>query len=158
MAVEIERKFLVAGDGWRGGVKRSSELRQAYLRRGGRASVRVRIRDGVRATLTIKSASAGPTRDEFEYEIPVVDADRMMTLRDGAAIEKTRHDVPIGPHVWEIDVFSGDNDGLVVAEIELDRVDAPFERPDWLGAEVTDDRRYYNSALVSRPYKDWRAG
>lgn len=155
MATEIERKFLVTGDGWRGAVVRSFDLRQAYLSRGDTASVRVRVRDGLRAALTIKSAVPGMTRDEFEYDIPVADADAMFALRDGALIEKRRHEVRVGPDLWEVDVFAGDNEGLIVAEIELTRPDAPFERPDWLGEEVTDDRRYYNNALATVPFKDW---
>lgn len=155
MATEIERKFLVTGDGWRASVVRSFDLRQAYLSRGDTASVRVRVRDGLRAALTIKSAVPGMTRDEFEYDIPVADADAMFALRDGALIAKRRYEVRVGGDLWEIDVFEGDNDGLVVAEIELSRPDAPFERPDWLGEEVTDDRRYYNNALATVPFKDW---
>ena len=117
----------------------------------------MRVRDGLRATLTVKSAVAGTTRDEYEYDIPVADADAMFALRDGALIAKTRHEVRIGADLWEVDVFAGDNAGLVVAEIELTRPDASFGRPDWLGAEVTEDPRYYNSALVARPFKDWES-
>lgn len=155
MSVEIERKFLVAGTGWRSAVVRRSELRQGYLDRSDKVSIRVRVRDGVRAALTIKSASPGMTRDEFEYDIPVADAERLFPLCAGALIEKVRHEVRQGDLMWEIDVFGGDNAGLTVAEIELPSENTPFDRPAWLGEEVTEERRYYNSALVAHPYKDW---
>lgn len=158
MAVEIERKFLVTGHGWQGAILRSSELRQAYLSSRETTSVRVRVRDGVRATLTIKSALRGTARDEFEYAIPVDDAEQLFALRDGALIEKTRYEVRAGLDLWEVDVFVGDNAGLVLAEIELEEAGTTFHRPDWLGGEVTDDKRYYNNVLATHPYKDWRDG
>ncbi len=161
MAVEIERKFLLAGDGWRGTVERSQPMAQGYLNdlgvvTGGaqKASVRVRI-EGEDAFLNIKSAQAGRQRLEFEYPVPVEEARQLLDLCVGGRVRKQRHYVRHGGHLWEIDEFEGDNAGLVVAEIELDAVDEVFERPDWLGAEVTDLPRYYNLALADRPWSTW---
>lgn len=155
MAKEIERKFLVRGDGWRREVAASEDYRQGYLANNRACSVRVRIgRD--HAFLNIKSAEPGVTRLEFEYPISREDAQEMLaSLCISALIEKTRYFVPNGPHTWEIDVFSGDNLGLTVAEIELDHRDESFIRPDWLGEEVSDDLRYYNVYLADHPYTTW---
>ena len=155
MAYEIERKFLVINDDWKSQVSNSAYYRQAYLDGNDRSSVRVRIADS-QAWLNIKSATLGIQRTEYEYEIPVSDAGEMIAnLCQGAAIEKWRHFVPHAGHVWEIDVFEGANQGLVVAEIELDDVAESFEKPPWIGAEVSDDPRYYNVCLVEHPYSDW---
>lgn len=156
VAIEIERKFLVCGAGWRDQVRHSSPMAQAYLNDAGRASVRVRI-EAEQATLNIKQAVAGAQRLEFEYPIPLVDAQQLIAELGGGRIEKQRHRVPVGEQVWEIDEFFGDNAGLIVAEIELPSLQATFERPDWLGDEVTEDSRYYNHALAQHPYKDWAA-
>lgn len=154
MALEIERKFLLASEGWRAQVESCERLAQGYLG-GTRASVRVRIAGG-RAWLNIKSRELGHSRQEYEYEIPLADGEAMLaSLADGPVIAKTRHLVRLGAHWWEIDEFEGDNRGLIVAEIELAHPDEGFERPDWLGAEVTDDARYYNSNLVAHPYTHW---
>lgn len=154
MAVEIERKFLLAGDAWRGCVRRSQRMRQAYL--GGDAcSVRVRIA-GDEASLNIKSKTTGSVRDEFEYAIPLADAEALVGLSTGPQVVKTRHWVDHAGRRWEIDEFEGDNAGLIVAEIELESVDATFERPGWLGDEVTCDIRYYNANLMREPYSRWR--
>lgn len=153
MGVEIERKFLLAGEGWRQAVARSLHIRQGYLG-GERCSVRVRIDDD-RATLNIKSCRLGAVRSEFEYEIPHADAEELLALAAGPVLAKRRHLVEHAGMLWEIDEFEGDNAGLIVAEIELDDVDAAFERPGWLGAEVTDDPRYYNVNLVREPYSRW---
>jgi adenylate cyclase len=153
MAIEIERKFLLSGDGWRRQVTSSSFLRQGYLGGDG-VSVRVRIDDDM-ANLNIKSRTPGIARSEFEYAIPLADAHALLVLVEGPILEKVRHRVEYAGHVWEIDEFGGDNAGLVVAEIELDRVDEPFERPDWIGLEVTDDIRYYNLNLSREPYSRW---
>ena len=152
MGVEIERKFLVQGDDWRQGEGRY--LCQAYLNRDPARTVRVRI-DGEQAFLTIKGRSVGATRSEFEYAIPVADAQALLALADGPAVEKRRHLVPMGALVWEIDEFLGANAPLVVAEIELTHEDQPFERPAWVGEEVTQDPRYFNSALAARPFSTW---
>ncbi|MBL29152.1 MAG: adenylate cyclase [Rhodospirillaceae bacterium] len=158
MAAEIERKFLVAGDSWRALVRDRSRFRQAYLANRGTTSVRVRIFDDAAARLTIKSGKSEMVRDEFEYPIPLEDAEEMLALRLGAVIEKTRYRVPLEGHVWEVDVFSGENEGLVLAEIELSAPDEMFAKPLWLGEEVTGDPRYYNSELAVRPFKNWRDG
>ena len=155
MGVEVERKYLVAGDAWRESVTRSTRIVQAYLTDSGPAVVRVRVR-GDSAYLTIKGTSNGISRSEFEYEIPVEDAlDMLGELATGPVIDKVRHLVPVGDHMWEIDVFAGDNAPLVMAEIELDSPDETFERPDWLGIEVSDDQRYYNVNLARDPYSRW---
>jgi adenylate cyclase len=160
MATEIERKFLLADDSWRAQADAGTPMRQGYLigasaQNAAKASVRVRIA-GETANLNIKSATLGVTRQEYEYPIPLHEANEMLdTLADGPLIEKTRYHVPYDGHTWEIDVFSGDNAGLVVAEVELATVDESFQRPPWLGTEVSDDPRYYNVCLVQHPYKDW---
>lgn len=153
--LEIERKFLVRNDGWRAATEKSARFRQGYLNNETRCSVRVRI-SGDRAWLNLKSVTLGAQRHEFEYEIPLADADQMLDiLARKPLIEKTRHYIPAGSHTWEIDVFEGDNAGLVVAEIELESPDEAFEKPDWVGEEVTFDPRYYNTRLSTHPYKDW---
>lgn len=154
MAIEIERKFLLADERWRALVERSEYLAQGYLG-GSRSSVRVRI-GGARAWLNIKSLSRGPSRLEFEYEIPRADAELMLEqLSDGPVVAKTRHYVRVQAHLFEIDEFDGANQGLIVAEVELDAEDEDFPRPDWLGPEVTDDARYYNINLVRHPFCRW---
>lgn len=155
MATEIERKFLLNDESWRAEIKRSLHMRQGYLANNGTSSVRVRISDD-KAWLNIKSATLGISRSEFEYAIPVSDAEQLLdTLVDGPLIEKIRHHVEYGSHLWEIDEFSGDNAGLIVAEIELNSTTETFAMPPWAGQEVSNDTRYYNVCLVSHPYKDW---
>lgn len=155
MATEIERKFLVTGDGWRSAVTGSEDYRQGYLANSASCSVRVRIGAGA-AHLNIKSAHLGIHRTEYEYPVPVGDAEEMLAeLCVAPPVEKTRYFVPQGRHTWEIDVFSGANQGLIVAEIELSRVDEAFERPPWLGEDVSDDARYYNVYLAQHPYTTW---
>lgn len=153
MAREIERKFLVVNASWRERVEARHRIRQAYLTLDEQATVRIRVWGRERAALTVKSAMAGIERDEFEYAIPVEDAEAMLALRMGGLVEKTRHDVPHGGHLWEIDVFEGDNEGLEIAEIELGAASEAFERPSWLGEEVTGDPRYSNAALAARPFR-----
>lgn len=156
MATEIERKFLVADQRWREKADAGQRLAQGYLVGGRHASVRVRI-EGEQANLNIKSATLGIHRQEFEYPIPLDDARQLLDeLCEHPVIEKVRYHVEHAGHTWEIDVFEGDNAGLVVAEIELDHEDELFEHPSWLGPEVSDDVRYYNVNLVKHPYKDWR--
>jgi len=160
MSIEIERKFLLANDGWRTQADNGVVMRQGYLNSVSfdnkqKSSVRVRIA-GDQANLNIKGATLGITRQEYEYPIPLADAHELLdTLADGPLIEKTRYHVQHGTHTWEIDVFAGDNQGLVVAEIELASEDEVFARPAWLGEEVSADTRYYNVCLVRHPYKDW---
>jgi adenylate cyclase len=156
MAVEIERKFLLASDAWRAAVERSERLVQGYLG-GERASVRVRI-GGDSAFLNIKARARGAERLEFEYPIPLADAEQMLdALSLPGRVEKIRHHLHIHGAHFEIDEFLGDSRGLLVAEIELDSVDAAFPRPAWLGREVTDESRFYNVALAARPYAQWTA-
>lgn len=155
MAAEIERKFLVTSDAWRAHVQRQATFRQGYLANGERSSVRVRI-DGSEARLNIKSATLGVWRREYEYVIPLKDGEEMLEqLCVKPLIEKTRYYVAYKGHVWEIDEFEGDNEGLVVAEIELSSEDEVVEKPDWVGEEVSADVRYYNVSLVAHPYKYW---
>lgn len=153
MAIEIERKFLLATDDWRSQVSGSSAICQAYLGGDG-VSVRVRI-EGDSANLNIKSRTAGMARSEFEYPIPMADARDLLALASGPVLEKTRYRVEYAGHLWEIDEFGGDNAGLVVAEIELGSVGETFQAPPWLGSEVTDDPRYYNVNLSREPYSRW---
>lgn len=155
MATEIERKFLLASAAWRDEVVESRRIRQGYLSRGANAAIRIRI-SGERAELNIKSTRDGIHRLEFEYPVPLADADELMTqvaLRP--LIDKTRHIVRRAGHVWEIDEFHGENAGLIVAEIELGSADEVFDKPVWLGREVSEDPRYYNSSLSERPYSTW---
>lgn len=155
MGVEVERKFLVEGESWRAEVTQSTRIVQGYLTDTGPAVVRVRVRDD-RAYLTIKGSSNGISRSEFEYEIPVEDAlDMLGELATGPVIDKVRHLVPVGGHTWEVDVFNGDNAPLVMAEVELDSPGEAFERPAWVGLEVSDDQRYYNVNLARDPYSRW---
>ena len=148
MGTEIERKFLVRTDAWRNApVSRRIAIRQGYLVAGEGASVRIRLADG-EATLTIKGERDGRTREEFEYAVPAADAEGLLALCPLPPIEKTRHEISHGGKLWEVDEFSGPLTGLVMAELELDSADEFFELPDWLGEEVTHDRRYRNSSLV----------
>jgi adenylate cyclase len=156
MAIEIEHKFLLANDGWRQFVHRSVVYRQGYLSSKPVTSIRVRISDE-HAWLNIKSAIIGTHRHEYEYEIPLKDADEIITnLCRKPIIEKTRHLLLDDGNLWEIDEFAGDNHGLIVAEIELPEIGTAFHKPAWLGAEVTEDLRYYNNNLVAYPYSQWR--
>ncbi len=155
MSVEIERKFLPKDDAWRQAVHGSQRLRQGYLNNETRCSVRVRTSSD-QGWLNIKSVTIGAQRQEFEYEIPVDEAHKMLdTLSLKPLIEKVRHFVKVGQHIWEIDEFEGDNAGLIVAEIELDHPEDEFEKPNWLGVEVTHDVRYYNTSLCRHPFKEW---
>lgn len=153
MAVEIERKFLVTGDGWRA-LAQGTAYRQGYLPSEG-CTVRVRVA-GQRAFLTIKGKTVGATRSEFEYEIPPADAVAMLeTLAAKPLIEKTRYAIPVGDLVWEVDEFFGDNAGLIVAELELASEDQAFAKPHWVGEEVTHDARYFNANLAKFPFTRW---
>ena len=155
MSFEIERKFLVRGDDWRKLAKRQIKIRQAYLASNSKNSIRVRITDDKTATLTVKSKPASLRRLELEYPVPLLEAEAMMLLRQGAVIEKIRHVIPWDDLEWEIDVFLGSNAGLILAEIELRDEHQQFRLPDWIGREVTGQLQYYNSALVTRPFGEW---
>ncbi|MDO4755032.1 MAG: CYTH domain-containing protein [Parabacteroides sp.] len=156
MATEIERKFLVKGDFSRE-VASSQRIVQGYICSQPGRTVRIRIR-GEKGFLTIKGASdeKGLSRYEFEQEIPLSDAEELFKLCEAGAIDKVRHLIPMGQHTWEVDVFHGANEGLVLAEIELSSEDEQFEHPEWLGTEVTGDRRYYNSMLTKHPFTQWK--
>jgi len=154
MSVEIERKFLVLGSAWKT-LGQPIALRQGYLSSHPDRTVRVRI-EGQQGTLTIKGRSQGATRGEWEYPIPLADAAALLDgLCERPLIEKTRTRITHAGMMWEVDEFFGDNLGLVVAEIELDSEDQAFEKPDWIGEEVTQDARYFNSSLIRRPYTSW---
>lgn len=155
MPREIERKFLVADDGWRAFADTGRRLRQAYLTETDKAVVRVRIEDGRAAFLTVKSAEAGLSRQEFEYPIPTADAGALLALCEGPLLDKTRHLVAYAGRAWEVDVYAGDNAGLVVAEIELADEGEAVAEPPWLGREVTAEARYYASRLALNPYSAW---
>jgi len=154
MATEIERKFIARPQDY-AALGHGRQLRQGYLSRDKKATVRVRIDDN-RAMLTIKGSTQGISRAEYEYEIPMADAINLLTLCDGPLIEKTRYDITFAGHVFEVDVFEGDNAGLIVAEVELQHVDERVELPDWIEREVSGDARYYNSNLATNPYCNWR--
>ena len=156
MAKEIERKFLVTGDGWRPGAL-GIPYRQGYLSAGADAVCTVRARiAGEHAWLTVKGRSSEGARDEYEYPIPLADAEEMLErLCIGDRIKKIRYRVPHAGHIWEVDEFAGENAPLVVAEVELDRIDAEVALPSWVGLEVTYDPRYTNAALARHPYSHW---
>lgn len=154
MATEIEHKYRVVGDAWRG-LGSSTEFRQGYLSTVKERTVRVRAA-GDLGTLTIKGLTVDATRHEFEYEIPVADAKAMLDeLCEQPIIEKTRHVVEVDGMTWEIDEFVGVNAGLVVAEVELDSADQTYALPEWVGEDVTNDPRYFNANLVAHPYTEW---
>ncbi len=156
MAIEIERKFLVIGDQWRN-LGTGKPYRQGYIRtQNPETTVRVRIA-GDQGYLTIKGKKQGISRTEFEYEIPLAEATIMLeTLCDRPLIEKTRYRITIEELTWEIDEFFGENQGLIMAEVELQTEKQSFNIPQWIGDEVTDDLRYYNSSLVKNPYRNWQ--
>ena len=155
--VETERKFLVLDSSYKAQAVKVFQIKQGYISHDGGNTVRVRIRDR-QGFLTIKGPSLdGISRFEWEKEIPLEDAEALCALCRGGFIDKTRHIIPIASgRYFEVDEFHGDNDGLVMAEIELEKPDEPFDRPAWLGEEVTGDRRYYNSHLLLSPYKSWK--
>lgn len=157
MALEIERKFLVLDTSFKHEAFSSSHIRQGYICSGHGRTVRIRIRDS-RAYITIKgpSLNGGLSRYEFEQEIPFADAEDLMLLCEPGIIDKTRWLVTSGRHTFEVDEFHGDNDGLVVAEVELGSEDEAFQKPAFIGQEVTGDRRYYNSHLRRNPYRLWK--
>ncbi|MEN8786648.1 MAG: CYTH domain-containing protein [Flavobacteriales bacterium] len=154
MGLEIEKKFLIKNDNWKQFVSEEKEITQGYLNANPNRTVRVRIA-GKRGFLTIKSKSKGSVRSEFEYEIPIEDATELIELCEKPILSKTRFIVKFENHKWEIDVFEKENKGLVVAEIELSKEDEFFLTPDWIGKEVTEETKYYNSQLIENPYSEW---
>ncbi|MGD1826383.1 CYTH domain protein [Chromobacterium violaceum] len=153
MALEIERRFVVSGDGWRG-LAPAVQYRQGYLSVEKERTVRVRV-VGEQAWLTLKSHISNVSRHEFEYPIPLADAQTIMGAMCPMVVDKLRHRIEHGGFVWEVDEFFGDNAGLVLAEIELPDEDTPFAKPDWVGEEVTEDGRYTNAYLSKHPYRSW---
>lgn len=159
MAREIERKFLVTGEEWKKLADKQIHFAQGYLndiqQPGSKSSVRIRI-EGEQANINIKSLEIGLSRDEYEYPVDLDDAKKMLkTLCVGPVIEKIRYYVTFESHIWEIDVFLGDNEGLIVAEVELASEDKALQLPDWAAKEVTEIPRYYNISLSQRPYCNW---
>jgi adenylate cyclase len=152
---EVERRFLVRGNEWRQIEAGRTVIRQAYLALRKRASVRVRISNHNMATLTVKSRPAKVRRLELEYTIPIGEAEALMVLRKGSVIEKVRRHVPHGDLTWDVDVFSGENQGLVIAEIELRHENQRIDLPPWIGQEVTGQPQYSNGSLAQRPFCTW---
>lgn len=148
MGIEIERKYLIAGDGWRDRVTSTRLLRQGYLTAGSGVTVRVRAVDDRTGYLTIKSGGSALARAEFEYEIPIADARQMLGYVRGAQIEKTRHNLDLPGGDWVVDEFHGRHEGLCIAEVELESPTGKLDLPDWIGDEVTGDPQYYNSSLA----------
>ncbi len=157
MAIEIERKFLPVGDVWRAAARARTRLRQGYLANNERCSVRVRVAGGDVGWLSVKAMTPGLARAEYEYPLPLAEANAMLdSLCSRPCIEKWRHLVPWRGHEWEVDEFLGDNAGLVIAEVELERVDEQPELPPWIGREVTQDVRFYNFSLAAQPWPAFR--
>lgn len=156
--IETERKFLVTSDSYKTEAYTSTDIKQGYLNSHQERTVRVRTK-GDNAFLTIKGISneSGTSRFEWEKEIPVTDAEQLLLLCEKGIIDKTRYEIKAGSHIFEVDEFYGENEGLVIAEIELDNENEPFEKPLWLGQEVTGDKRYYNSYLSANPYTTWNS-
>ena len=154
MGLEIERKFLVKNRNWRTEADQGTVIRQGYLNSDKERTVRVRVY-GEQGFLTIKGKSNQLTRQEFEYEVPLEEAQQMLRLCEKPLIEKTRFLLKHEAHTWEIDVFEGENEGLIVAEVELESESDSVTLLDWVGAEVSDDQRYFNSSLIRHPFKAW---
>lgn len=156
MAQEIEKKFLVDSDHFKTEASRSTRIIQGYLSSIPERTVRIRVK-GEKGFITIKGKGndSGASRYEWEKEIPVAEAEELMRICESGVIDKTRYEVKAGPHTFEVDEFYGENQGLVVAEVELENEDEQFEKPGWLGQEVTGDTRYYNSMLMKHPYSKW---
>jgi adenylate cyclase len=155
MGQEIERKFLIKGD-FKQAVSSSTRITQGYLSSSAERNVRVRIR-GDKGYITVKGmgSASGATRFEWEKEIPVKDVEELLKLCEPGIIDKTRYIVEYGGHTFEVDEFYGDNEGLVMAEVEIESEDEQVVKPEWLGQEVTGDKRYYNAMLTKHPYKSW---
>jgi adenylate cyclase len=155
MGIEIERKFLLTGTSWKQ-LTEGTAYRQGYLNSVKERTVRVRTIDD-KGFLTIKGISVGATRVEYEYEIPVADAEQLLDdLCEKPLIEKNRYKINHAGFIWEVDEFFGENEGLIVAEIELESEDQSFDKPEWVGEEVTGDPRYFNSSLIKEPYSRWK--
>ena len=154
MGVEIERKYLLKNKEWRARAGEGIEIRQGYLNSAKERTVRIRINGGV-GLITVKGETINSTRKEYEYQIPIEDAEELLELCEKPIVEKTRFEIIHNQKVWEIDEFKGGNKGLIVAEIELEDENEELEFPLWIGEEVTSDPRYYNANLIAHPYSDW---
>lgn len=154
MNIEIERKFLLLNNLWKSGAI-GVHYKQAYLNEKGDNTIRVRI-EGNQAKLTIKSKATNISRMEFEYDIPMEDAEKLFLIAKTPAVEKYRYKIEYAGNIWEVDEFLGDNEGLVIAEIELKSENQPFQKPSWIGMEVSGDKRYTNANLARNPYKNWK--
>lgn len=155
--LEIERKFLVTSDAFKSEASHKNHIAQGYLNSNPNRTVRVRVKGEIGfVTIKGKGNETGMSRFEWETEIALADAKNLLKLCESGAIDKIRYEVEIGSHTYEVDEFFGDNEGLVVAEIELNSEDETFEKPHWLGQEVTNDERYYNAYLSNNPYKNWK--
>lgn len=154
MGLEIERKFLLKNENWRTAITKQTTIKQGYLNSHKERTVRIRIY-GNQGIITIKGKVENIVRPEFEYEIPLEDAHAMLKLCEQPIIEKNRFEVVYDGKIWEIDEFSGNNQGLILAEIELNAADEKFGIPDWIGKEVSEDTRYYNSNLIAHPFENW---
>lgn len=154
MNKEIERKFLLANETWKPIADQGVSIKQGYLNSNEKLTTRIRTK-AKQAFITIKGKTEGISRAEFEYEIPFEDALSLLKLCTNALIEKTRYEVKIDNHIWEIDVFEADNQGLIIAEIELNSEEEHFEKPSWLGTEVSYDARYFNACLAEKPFLEW---
>jgi adenylate cyclase len=154
---EIERKFLVTSTEFLSESKKSNRIVQGYLNSNPERTVRIRIK-GTQGFITIKGKGneSGTTRFEWEKEIEVTEAEQLLLLCEDGVIDKIRYEIPFGKHLYEVDVFEGDNKGLIIAEIELEDENESFEKPNWLGEEVTGDDRYYNASLSISSYKNWQ--
>ncbi|MDB5128812.1 CYTH domain-containing protein [Mucilaginibacter sp.] len=156
MPTEIERKYLVDHKKWEGLIKPTGKLyKQGYILSEERRTVRIRVTNDA-AYITLKGASTGISRSEYEYTIPVNEGNEILDNFATSLIQKTRYNIEYAGHTWEVDVFTGDNNGLIVAEIELQNEDEQFEKPEWIGPEVSHDSRYTNASLSVYPYKDWK--
>ena len=155
MGLEIERKFLLKNSDWEKWINQKTSIKQGYLNSDIERTVRVRTTDKV-ALITIKGKTENTSRQEFEYEIPFEDAESLLKLCETPLIEKTRLIIKYQGRVWEIDRFEGENEGLLIAEIELAREDEEVVLPSWIGEEVSHDARFYNSALIKNPFKNWK--
>jgi adenylate cyclase len=154
MNIEIERKFLLLNNLWKSEAV-GVHYKQAYLNEKGDSTIRVRI-EGNQAKLTIKSKATNISRMEFEYDIPMEDAEKLFLIAKTPAVEKYRYKIKYAGNIWEVDEFLGDNEGLVIAEIELESENQTFQKPSWIGMEVSGDKRYTNANLARNPYKNWK--
>ena len=154
MGIEIERKFLLKNNDWKKAADQGQRIQQGYLNLDKVRTVRIRV-IGEKGILTIKGKNAGTTRLEFEYEIPLEEAQQLLKLCHSPILEKTRYKVVHDKHLWEIDIFEGMNQGLEVAEVELQNENETVQIPDWIGQEVSGQAEYYNSSLIENPFRDW---